>query len=451
MTIDTALISRIQFAFTISFHILFPAFSIGMVTFLTVMEGMYLKTGKLLYRNICKFWTKVFALTFGMGIVSGIVMEFQFGTNWNEFTYAVGGVLGSLFTYEVLTAFFIEAGFLGVMLFGWEKVGPKLHYLATCLVFIGVTFSAFWILAANSWMQTPDGVSFTNGQFQVTSWIHVILNHSTVIRYLHMILAAWITTGFVILGICAYYLKNKLHLEFSQKCFSFILGALIILVPLQGYIGDTVGLEVHRDQPIKTAAMEGVWNTTKGAPLLLFAIPDQKQARNYWELKIPYGASLLNTHKLDGELVGLTSVPPQDRPFVIFPFYGFRIMVGMGLIMLAVVLVGLILWLRKRLFDTKWFLNLCMLTTPIGFIALWFGWITAETGRQPWIVYNFIRTMDAASHVNLLHVIVSFALIVIVYGIMFGYFYFKYLLKLLKAGPTLEPEKQDQPFQYLGG
>lgn len=451
MTVDTtvAMLSRIQFAFTISFHILFPAFSIGLVTFLTVMEGMYLKTKKTIYKDIYKFWTKVFALTFGMGVVSGVVMEFQFGTNWSGFTDAVGGVLGSLFTYEVLTAFFIEAGFLGIMLFGWNKVGAKLHYFATCTVFVGVILSAFWILSANSWMQTPDGVVVQNGKFIVTNWWHVIFNPSVIPRYIHMVLAAWISAGFVIVAVSAYYLKRNLHVEFSKKCFSWVLAALFVLVIFQGFVGDTVGLEVHKNQPIKTAAMEGVWNTQEGAPFLLFAIPDVDAAKNYWEIKIPHMASVLNTHEWNGKLVGLTTVPKADRPFVPLPFYAFRLMVGVFGLMLLVVLVAAYLGARKRLYDTKWFLTLCTWCAPIGFIALWCGWITAETGRQPWIVYKMIRTMDAASQVDVNHVITSFALIVIVYGIVFGYFYFKYLLRVLSHGPTKDPAPGDHPFHYL--
>ncbi len=448
---DIAILSRIQFAFTVSFHILFPAFSIGLVTFLTIMEGCWLKTKNPLYYRICKFWTKVFALTFGMGVVSGIVMEFQFGTNWSGFTYAVGNVLGSLFTYEVLTAFFIEAGFLGVMLFGWDKVGPKLHYFATCLVFVGVTLSAFWILSANSWMQTPDGVVLKDGRFIADDWLHIIFNPSVIPRYFHMLLAAYITTGFVITSVSAYYILKQVHLDFAKKCFSFTLAALTILVPVQIYVGDSVGLEVHRNQPIKTAAMEGVWNTQRGAPFLIFAYPDMTLQKNLFALKIPKGAAFINTHNWDGKLVGLKSVPRADQPFVPFVFYAFRIMVGLGLLMLLVVFTSLWLRFRKKLYDKRWFLHICTWIAPIGFIAVWTGWVTAETGRQPWVVYNHLRTDYSASHVNLYHVITSLALIVIVYGIIFGYFYFKFLFKILRAGPEIKLESYDQPFTYLVG
>jgi cytochrome d ubiquinol oxidase subunit I len=449
MVVDTALVSRMQFAFTVSFHILFPAFSIGLVSFLAVMEGLYLKTKEAIYYDICQFWTKVFALTFGMGVVSGVVMEFQFGTNWNGFTYAVGGVLGSLFIYEVLTAFFIEAGFLGVMLFGWKKVGPKLHYFSTLLVFVGVLLSAFWILAANSWMQTPAGATMVNGQFVVDDWWQVVFNPSVIPRYLHMVLAAWITAAFVIISVSAYYLKKQVHVEFAKKCFSWTLGALLVLTILQGFVGDAVGLVVHKNQPIKTAAMEGVWETQEGAPFLIFAIPDPDAQKNYWEIKLPHMASVLNTHHWNGKLIGLKTVPRADQPFVPLPFYAFRIMVGIAGLMMLVAFLGLYFRLKKRLYDTRWFLTLCQFCAPIGFLALWCGWITAETGRQPWIVYQLIRTADAASKVTLPHVITSFVLIVLVYGVIFGVFYFKYLSKLLSKGPSDEVKPEDRPFHYM--
>lgn len=449
MTIDVALISRLQFAFTMSSHILFPSFSIGLALFLAIMEGLYLKTKNSQYLVICKFWTKIFALTFGMGIVSGIVMEFQLGTNWNSFTYMVGSVLGPLFTYEVLTAFFIEAGFLGVMLFGWNRVGPKLHFFATLLVVIGVIVSAFWIMSANSWMQTPDGAILKDGQFIVTNWKEVIFNRSVIPRYIHMLLAAWLTTGFVILGTSAYYLLQKKHVALSKKSFSFALAALFVLVPAQGLVGDAVGVEVQHDQPIKTAAIEGIWHTESGAPLLLFALPDQEAEKNYWSIAIPHMGSVLNTHQWNGTLIGLDTVPKADRPFVVIPFFSFRIMVGLAGIMLAITLWGAYLFFRKHLYENKVYLRACLACSPIGFVALWFGWITAETGRQPWIVYNILKTENAVSKVDLTHVLISFALIILVYGVIFGYFYFKFLFKIIAEGPMKDPDSNDQPFGYM--
>jgi cytochrome d ubiquinol oxidase subunit I len=442
------LLSRIQFAFTISFHILFPAFSIGLATFLAIMEGAWLKTKNPIYMMICRFWMKVFAITFGMGVVSGIVMEFQLGTNWAGFTQVVGPVLGSLFTYEVLTAFFIEAGFLGVMIFGWNKVGPRLHYGATLLVFFGVTLSAFWIMSANSWMQTPSGATIVNHHFVVNSWLKVIFNPSVLVRFVHMLLAAYLTTLFVIAGVTAYYLIKKIHFEFAKKCFSFAMWAIIILIPLQIYMGDANGREVLQNQPIKTAAMEAVWKTQNGAPFLIFAIPDDKAEKKKWAIGIPHAASLINTHQWDGKLQGLDSVKPSDQPYVPIVFFSFRIMVAVGMLMLLVGLYGLWLRYRRKLYDQRWFLRTCVILAPMGFIALLTGWFTAETGRQPWIVYGLLRTADAVSPIHVRDVIISFILLFMVYGVIFGVFYFRYLFKVFKEGPAL-PKDHRQPFGYL--
>lgn len=448
--ITTTLLSRIQFAFTVSFHIIFPAFTIGLATFLAVMEGIWIKTRQQKYLSICKFWTKIFALTFGMGIVSGIVMEFQFGTNWAGFSKMVGPVLGALFTYEVLTAFFIEAGFLGVMLFGWNKVGPRLHYFATLLVVSGTNISAFWILAANSWMQTPAGFLAESGKLVVHDWWHVIFNPSMIPRFFHMLIAAYISAGFVIAGISAYYLLKGVHKELAKTCFSFVMAALAILVPIQVIVGDSVGLVIHKYQPIKTAAMEGLWETKNGAPFLIFAVPDMKQQRNYWEIKIPHGSALINTHQWNGTLTGLKSVTPDRQPNVPLVFYSFRIMVALGFLMFFITLFGLWYRYKQSLYDKRGFLRLCMLCSPVGFFALFFGWITAEVGRQPWAVYNLIRTSEAASEVNAYHVLIAFLLIILVYGIIFGYFYFRYLFQIIQKGPeTLETEAKDQPFPYM--
>lgn len=446
--LTTVLLSRIQFALTISIHILFPAFSIGLATFLAIMEGMWLATKNPIYLNICKFWMKVFALTFGMGVVSGIVMEFQLGTNWSLMTKSVGDVLGALFTYEVLTAFFIEAGFLGVMIFGWNRVGPKLHYCATLLVTLGVTLSAFWILAANSWMQTPDGISFAMGRFEVISWWQVIFNHSTVPRFIHMLFAAYISTLFVIAGVSAYYLLRQRHIEFSKICFSFAFWALLILTLVQMFVGDAVGLIVHQYQPLKTAAMEAVWHTQQGAPFVVFAWPSMTAQANLYAITIPHLASLLNTHAWNGTLTGLTSVPLADQSYVPFPFFGFRIMVGLGVLMFLVACWSLLLRARKRLFSSKAFFRVCEIMSPAGFAALWAGWITAETGRQPWVVYNYLRTQDVASPVSINHVITSLVLIIVIYGLIFGVFYFRYLWRVLAHGPE-DTQPEEMPFSYM--
>lgn len=446
--LETVDISRAQFAFTIAFHILFPAFSIGLSTFLLFMESCYLITKKPIYFQICKFWIKIFALTFGMGVVSGLVMEVQIGTNWSVFSKDAGPVLGGLFTYEVMTAFFIEAGFLGIMLFGWKKVGPKLHYLSTFLVWFGVTLSAFWILAANSWMQTPAGAVMKNSVFSVVDWWHVIFNPSTVIRFVHMLIAVYLTTAFVIIGISGYYLLKDRYVQFSKMCLSFSLWVVMVLAPLQIIIGDAVGLKVHEYQPIKTAAIEANWNTQYGAPLILFAYPDQHLQKNLYTLSVPKLASLINTHHFNGKLVGLKSVPIQDQPVVATVFYSFRIMVAIGLLMLLLAVVGSLLRFRGHLYRAKWFLKSCFYFSPFGFLAIITGWITAECGRQPWIIYDLLRTDQAASPVSLAHVITTMLLIVVVYGIIFGIFFFHYLKKVIRQGPESD-SVLEHPFGYM--
>lgn len=396
---------------------------------------------------MCKFWTKVFALTFGMGVVSGVVMEFQLGTNWAGFASKVGGVLGPLFVYEVMTAFFIEAGALGIMIFGWKKVGNKLHYLSTVLVMLGTTLSAYWIMAANSWMQHPVGYAIENGKFIVTNWSEIIFNPYAFPRFLHMLFAAYVSALFVILGISAFYLARKLHIDFAKTNFKFAAYALLITMPLQIFLGDMSGINVYEHQPLKTAAMEGVWVTQKGAPLILFAIPDKRLQKNLYELSIPYGASLLNTHKLDGEIVGLDTVVRDEQPLVLPVFFSFRIMAGLGFLMLFLAIFASVIVFKDKILNNR-FLKIFTYVSPIGFIAVMFGWFVAEFGRQPWVVYGLIRTKDAASHISIYDTFISLGLIVVVYGIVFGYFYFYFLTKIIKHGPQDGAEVRE-PFEYM--
>ncbi|WP_298775498.1 cytochrome ubiquinol oxidase subunit I [uncultured Shewanella sp.] len=442
------ILSRIQFAFTVSFHILFPAFSIGLSTFLMIFEGIWLITKNDKYLAIVKFWTKVFALTFGMGVVSGIVMEFQFGTNWSGFAKQVGPVLGALFTYEVLTAFFIEAGALGIMIFGWGRVSKTLHFFSNIVIFLGVTISAFWILSANSWMQTPNGVDYINGQFVITSWFNVIFNPSVLPRYMHMLIAAYLSTSFVILGVSAYYLIKKINHDFALPCIRFSVVSILLLSVGQFFVGDEVGLKVHEHQPIKTAAIEGVWNTQKGAPLVLFAYPDEEAEKNRFAIEIPKLASLINTHQMDGELIGLKSVDKQDRPLVAVVFYSFRVMVAIGSLMLLMGVIGTILLLKNRLDNANRFLHLCVICSPIGFIAIIAGWFTAEFGRQPWVVYNIIRTENVVSDLSVVQVGISLALIILIYCIVFGFFYFRYFSRIIKQGPSAAGTER-MPYAYF--
>jgi len=447
MVAGALLLSRIQFGFTIGFHILFPTFNLGLALFIAVMEGLWLKTKNPEYLALCKFWTKIFALTFGMGVVSGIVLSYELGTNFSRFTEAAGGVLGSLFAYEAMSAFFLEAGFLGVMLFGWNKVSPKLHYLATCLVMLGTTISAFWIMAANSWMQSPAGYKIVQNKFVVTSWFHVIFNPTFLPRFVHMLFAAYVTTCFVIAGVSAWYLLKNKHEAIAKRAFSFVLGAALILVPTQIFIGDVVGLKIHQYQPIKTAAMEGIWKTQNAAPFVVVALPNQQEEKNNYALSIPYGASLINTHSLQGNMVGLDSVPPQDRPNVPVVFFTFRIMVGIGILFLGTALYGFYLRRRNTLFSHKNFYRFCILISPLGFVSTIAGWLTAEMGRQPWVIYGLMKTADASSPVPASNVAISLVVFIIVYGFVFSFYLF-YLFKLISQGPNT-PTETPTPFLYL--
>ena len=444
------LLSRIQFAFSIGFHILFPTLNLGLAIFLVIMEAFWLKTKNPVYLEICKFWTKIFALTFGMGVVSGIVLAYQIGTNFGPFITQFGNVLGALFAYETLTAFFLEAGFLGVMLFGWQRVSRSLHFTATFLVTLGTTVSAFWILSANSWMQTPSGYQIINGKYVVDSWWAVVFNPSFIPRFAHMLLASYVTTCFVVMAVASYYFIKKENTLLSKKCLSFALWAALLVVPLQIFIGDIVGINVHQYQPLKTAAMEGIWETQKGAPLVLFAWPSQEKQKNEYTLSIPKLASLINTHDLEGEMLGLKSVTPTEQPRVAAVFFLFRVMVGIALLLLLTAFVGLFLRAKGHLYSSQWFHRWCIVIAPLGFIASIAGWITAEIGRQPWVVYHLLRTRNAVSAIGMDEVIISFILLLLAYGVIFG-FYLYYVFKLIRLGPKkLDFDAAEQhSFQYM--
>jgi len=438
----SAILSRIQFAFTVSFHIIFPSITIGLATLIALWEGLWLKTGNPLYLQLAKFWIKPFAITFGMGVVSGIVLSYEFGTNFSKFSELTGAVIGPLMAYEVLTAFFLEAGFLGVMLFGWQRVSAKLHFFATCTVAVGTWISSFWIIAANSWMHTPAGHVIVDGKFEVASWLEVIFNPSMPYRLSHMLLASFLTATFVVMATSAWYLRRQQHQAFARKSLSLTLWLALILAPLQAVVGDFHGLNVKEHQPIKLAAMEGIWEAReKNVPLLLFAIPDPKNETNHFEVKIPGLASLILTHEWDGELQGLKSVPKADRPNVPLVFFSFRIMVGLGMLMIFIALAGA--WLRWRgtLYQSNWFLTLCSFMAPSGVIAVLAGWYVVEIGRQPWLVQGLVRTMDVVSPLPPERVMLSLSLFVITYSLLFGvYLYF--FRKLIKKGPPSLEELQ---------
>lgn len=428
------LLSRIQFGFVMSFHIIFPAFTIGLASWLAFLAGVYLKTKRSLWRDLYVFWLKIFAVSFALGVVSGIVMSFQFGTNWAELSTRAGNVLGPLLAYEVLTAFFLEATFLGVMLFGWRRVSPRLHFFATCMVALGTLISTFWIIAANSWMHTPAGYRIVEGVFQPEDWLRIVFNPSFPVRLAHMTLAAFITTCFVIGGTSAVYLLRQRHREAAQLMLKLAIAFAAIAVPLQVLVGDLHGLKVREHQPVKLAAIEGHWETLRGAPLVLFAWPDEQREMNRYELSVPKLGSLILTHELNGEVVGLKAVSRDRRPPVAPVFFGFRVMVGIGVLMLSLVIWSAVQWRRGRLFQSKSVLRAWMLMTPAGFVAVLAGWYTTEIGRQPYVVYGLLRTSQAATAIDVGSVATSLIAFATVYLFVFiaGTYY---LLKLLRKGP----------------
>jgi cytochrome bd ubiquinol oxidase subunit I len=437
--LDPLLLSRIQFAFTISFHILFPSFTIGLSAWLVVLEALWLKTGRAIYLDIAQHWTKIFAVSFGMGVVSGVVLSYEFGTNWSELSRRGGNVIGPLMSYEVLTAFFLEAGFLGIMLFGWKRGSKPVHFFASVMVAFGTLLSAFWILSANSWMQTPVGYTVAaDGVLHVADWWQVIFNPSFPYRFAHMVAAAYLTTAFMVAGIGAWYILRERCVAHGRIMLGMGLSLLVWLAPLQLVIGDLHGLNTRQHQPAKIAALEAHWDTERGAPLILFAIPDPKAQTNHFEVAVPKLGSLILTHKWDGEIQGLKSFPLEDRPNPIIPFFAFRVMVGIGLIMIALGTIGAVLWLRGQLYASRWYLQAIFFASPLGFIAVLAGWITAEVGRQPWVVYGVLRTADAVSPVPGGSVLASIVLFVIVYGIVFGAGVY-YIAKLVRRGPDQTP------------
>ena len=438
VNLDPALLSRIQFAFTLSFHILFPAFTIGLASWLSVLEWRWLKTGHTAYADIYHMWVKIFAVAFGMGVVSGVVMSFEFGTNWSVFSDRAGNILGPLLGYEVLTAFFLEASFLGVMLFGWNRVSPRIHFAATLIVASGTVISAFWILAANSWMQTPQGFQMgTNGQLQPLYWGQIVFSPSFPYRFVHMVTAAYLSTAFFVGGIGALYLRRGRNIAQARVMFGMAMIMAIFVAPLQLLLGDMHGRNTFIHQPAKVAAMEGLWETTRGAPLNLFGWPDQNDEETKYAIEIPRLSSLILTHRLDGEVRGLKAWPKDERPPVFPVFWSFRLMVGLGMLMIFTGLSAIVLYLRERLFDTRWFQYWCMAMTPAGFAAVLAGWFVTEIGRQPFIIQGVMRTAEAVSPVSGTSVALSFAAFVITYSVVFGagsYF----IMKLIRKGPETE-------------
>lgn len=446
--LDPILLARIQFAFTVSFHIIFPAFTIGLASWLAVVEGLWLKTRRPVYQELYKFWIKIFAVCFGMGVVSGVVMSYQFGTNWSVFSDRVGNVIGPLLGYEVLTAFFLEASFLGIMLFGWGRVSEKMHFASTIIVAAGTLVSAFWILSANSWMQTPQGhVVGENDVLYPENWMAIVFNPSFPYRMAHMVTAAYLTTCFVIGGIGAWYLFRKKFVEHARIMLTMAVFFAAIFAPLQIFIGDLHGLNTLKHQPVKVAAMEGHWETSGNVPLILFGWPDEKTETTKYAVEVADGASLILTHKRDSEIKGLKEWAPEDRPPVAIVFWSFRVMVGIGILMMITGFWGVYLFWRKKLYDTKPFQYLAMFMTPMGFVAVLAGWFVTEVGRQPWVAYGVIRTRDAISPVLPEYIALSLGIFIVAYIFIFGMGTY-YILKLIKKGPPTLADASDKRTTY---
>lgn len=432
---DAVMLARIQFAFTISFHIIFPAFTIGLASFLVVLEALRIKTGQKIYMEIYDLWVKIFALSFGMGVVSGLVLSYQFGTNWSDFSYKIGNVVGPLLGYEVLTAFFLEATFLGIMLFGRDKVSPRMHFTSTCIVAVGTLVSAFWILSVNSWMQTPTGYSVdVNGIFMPENWLQIIFNPSFPYRFVHMITAAYLSTAFVVAGVSGWYLIKGKCIAHAKIMFVMSMLMALFVAPLQILVGDLHGLNTLKYQPIKVAAMEGAWETETNAPFRVFAIPDSKLETNNYSLEIPYLTSMILTHSIDGEVKGLKDWSASERPPVGIVFYSFRIMLAIGVMMALTGFIALYLYFKKQLFSATWFHKWCLLLTPSGFVAVLAGWFVTEVGRQPYSVFGVLKTSDLVSPVIASEVLTSLIAFIVVYLFVF-FMGIYYMVNLVKKGP----------------
>jgi cytochrome bd ubiquinol oxidase subunit I len=454
MNFDALLLSRFQFAFVVAFHFLLPAFTIGLASYIAVLEGLNLATGRRVYLRISNFWIKIFAVSFGMGVVSGIVMPFQFGTNWSRYSDMVADVVAPLMAYEGLMAFFLEAGFLGVLLFGRKRVPQWAHFFAAIMVAIGTLFSTFWILVVNSWMHTPAGFSMVDGRFFPFDWFEIIWNPSFPYRFMHTVTAVYLTTAFAVIGIAAFYLRRNRFVEESRTMLTMGLGLASILVPLQAVLGDLHGLNTLHHQPEKLAAIEGIWDTRSNQSMVLFAIPDESAETNRAAIEVPGLASLYLRHSLEGRVLGLRDFPKADRPPVVVVFYAFRVMLAMWATMMLLTLWGWWLAFRGRLFVTDLYLRACNWAIPVGFIAVTAGWVTTEAGRQPWVVYGFLRTADAVTpNLTGRDVSISLALYALVYAVVFGAGVY-FLFKLVHAGPAAlsaapEPGMAQRPARPL--
>lgn len=452
MDFDPLFLSRIQFAFLIAFHFLLPAFTIGLASYIAVLEGLYLATKREVFLRVSAFWIRIFAVSFGMGVVSGIVMPFQFGTNWSRYSEATAAVIAPLMGYEALTAFFLEAAFLGVLLFGRKLVPQWVHFASAVIVAFGTLFSAFWILAANSWMHTPAGFELIDGKFIPTSWMEVIFNPSFPYRFMHTVIAVYLTTAFTVIGVAAWFLRRGRHVDESRVMITMGVLLASLLVPLQAVLGDLHGVNTLEHQPQKIAAIEGIWDSGRGQAAVLFAIPDEKNETNRAEISIPKLASYYLTHDWDGHIEGLKSFAKEDRPPVTTVFFSFRLMIGMWMIMLALTVWAWVLAWRGRLYTSPLYLRAANWAIPVGYVAVTAGWFTTEVGRQPWVVYGLMRTADGVTpSISGGNVLTSLALYVVVYTLIFGAGLF-YLVRLVNRGVPAElpePHMNKRPARPL--
>lgn len=450
--LDAFMLARIQFVFTVSFHIIFPAITIGLASYLAVLEGLWLKTRQEDYKTLYHFWSKIFAVNFGMGVVSGLVMAYQFGTNWSGFSEFAGSITGPLLTYEVLTAFFLEAGFLGVMLFGWKRVGDNLHFFATCMVALGTIISTFWILASNSWMHTPQGHEIIDGQVVPVDWFAVIFNPSFPYRLMHMGVAAFLSCALFVGASAAWHLLKGNQSSAVRTMFSMSMWMLVLVAPIQAFIGDLHGLNTLKYQPAKIAAIEGHWDNSTGepTPLILFGWPNMEAERTDYAIEIPAMASLILKHSLTEPIPALKDFPADERPYSPLIFWSFRIMVALGLLMIGQGLVSV--WLRKknRLYQHKGFLTFSLWMGPAGLIAILAGWITTEVGRQPWVVHGLLRTDAAVSAHGDLHMSISLMTFFVVYSLVFGFGYY-YMVHQIQKGPQPGEEEVAHDLPTVSG
>ncbi len=451
---DALFLARLQFAFTVSFHFIFPSFSIGLASYLAVLEGLWLKTGRSVYLNLYQYWLKIFALTFGMGVVSGIVLSYQFGTNWSVYSHKAGAIVGPLMAYEVMTAFFLEAGFLGIMLFGLKRVGPRLHFAATLAVAVGTLLSAFWILSANSWMQTPTGHAVNDlGEFVPNDWLTIIFNPSFPYRLTHTVLAAYLTTALVVGAVAAWHLLRDRLNEGARVMFSMAAGMIAVTAPFQILAGDLHGLNTLEHQPAKVMAMEGHFEShADGAPLILFGMPDQDAATVRGAISIPKGSSLILKHDPNAPVDGLDTIPRSEWPPVPVVFWSFRIMVGLGILMLGLGLYSLLARLRGKLYEWRPLLRYAVLMGPAGFVAVIAGWVTTEVGRQPFTVYGLLTTAESVSPLDAPAVGASLISFIVVYFVVFGTGT-GYILKLMSHAPFAGepgPETGPHPLRAAG-